>query len=43
LEKALIGVKLDEVESTIAGFYQAEGIESPGVTPVDLARVIAGD
>ena len=43
LEKVLIGVKLDEVESTIAGFYQAEGIESPGVTPADLARVIAGD
>jgi lipoate-protein ligase A len=43
LEKALIGVKLNEVESTIAGFYQAEGIESPDVTPADLARVIAGD
>jgi hypothetical protein len=43
LEKALIGVKLNEVQSTITGFYQAEGIESPGVTPADLARVIAGD
>jgi lipoate-protein ligase A len=43
LEKALIGIKLNEVQSTIAGFYQAEGIESPGVTPADLARVIAGD
>jgi len=41
LEEALAGVKLDEVESTIAGFYQAEGIESPGVTPADFARVIA--
>ncbi|NIO70645.1 MAG: lipoate--protein ligase family protein, partial [Anaerolineae bacterium] len=43
LEEALAGVKLDEVESTIVGFYQAEGIESPGVTPADFARVIAGD
>ena len=31
------------VESTIVGFYQAEGIESPGITPADFARVIAGD
>jgi lipoate-protein ligase A len=43
LEEALTGVKLDEVESTIAGFYQAEGIESPGITPADFARVIASD
>jgi hypothetical protein len=43
LEEALAGAKLDEVESTIASFYQAEGIESPGVTPADFARVIAGD
>ncbi|MFB0536422.1 MAG: lipoate protein ligase C-terminal domain-containing protein [Anaerolineae bacterium] len=41
LEEALAGVKLDEVESAIVGFYQAEGIESPGVTPADFARVIA--
>ena len=43
LEKALAGVKLDEVEFTIVGFYQAEGIESPGIRPADFARVIAGD
>jgi hypothetical protein len=43
LEEALASAKLDEVESTIVGFYQAEGIESPGVTPADFARVIAGD
>jgi lipoate-protein ligase A len=43
LEEALAGVELDEVESAIAGFYQAEGIESPGLTPADFARVIAGD
>jgi lipoate-protein ligase A len=43
LEEALAGVKLDEVEATIASFYQAEGIESPGVAPVDFAKAIAGD
>jgi lipoate-protein ligase A len=43
LEETLAGVRLDEVESTIVGFYQAEGIESPGVTPADFARVIAGN
>ncbi len=31
------------VESTIVGFYQAEGIESPGITPADFARVLTGD
>ena len=39
--EALAGVKLDEVESAIVGFYQAEGIESPGVTPADFAKAIA--
>lgn len=43
LEEALIWVKLEEVESTTVGFYQAEGIESPGVTPADLTRGIASD
>jgi lipoate-protein ligase A len=43
LEETLAGVKLNEVESTIVGFYQAEGIESPGVTPADFAKAIAGD
>jgi hypothetical protein len=42
LEEALAGTKLDEVESAIVGFYQAEGIESPGVTPADFARAVAG-
>jgi lipoate-protein ligase A len=41
LEEALSRVKLDEVESTIARFYQAEGIESPGIAPADFAKVIA--
>ena len=43
LEESLAGVKLDEVGSTIVGFYQAEGIESPGITPADFAKAIAGD
>jgi lipoate-protein ligase A len=43
LEEALGGIKLDEVESAIVDFYQAEGIESPGLTPADFARAIAGD
>jgi lipoate-protein ligase A len=43
LEDALAGVKLDKVESTIVGFYQDEGIESPGITPADFARVITGE
>jgi lipoate-protein ligase A len=43
LEEALAGVKLDEIEPTIVAFYQAEDIESPGVTPADFAKVIASD
>jgi lipoate-protein ligase A len=43
LEEALAGVRLDEVEPTITDFYQAESIESPGVTPADFAKAIAGD
>jgi len=42
LEAALTGVALEEVEQTIAAFYAAEGIESPGVTPADLAQVLSG-
>ena len=42
LETALAGVKPSAVESTIAEFYRREGIESPGVTPSDFARVLAG-
>jgi len=40
LESALAGVPVGDVESTIARFYAEHSIESPGVTPADLARVI---
>jgi lipoate-protein ligase A len=40
LEAALVGVWLEEVEPTIARFYAAHGVESPGVTPADFARVV---
>ena len=41
LEAAMAGVSLKEVEQTIAAFYMVEGIESPGVTPADLAHVLS--
>jgi lipoate-protein ligase A len=41
LEAAMAGVALKEVEQAIAAFYMAEGIESPGVTPADLAHVLS--
>jgi lipoate-protein ligase A len=37
LEQALACTELAEAEGTIEAFYQANGIESPGVTPHDLA------
>jgi lipoate-protein ligase A len=40
LETALAGVPEVDVASAIASFYQEQGIESPGVTPTDLARVL---
>ena len=40
LEATLVGVRLEEVEQTIAQFYEEHGIESPGVTPADFAQVI---
>ena len=40
LEAALAGVPLANVEGAIARFYAEHGIESPGVTPADLATVI---
>jgi lipoate-protein ligase A len=42
LEDALVGVPLEEIESAIANFYEVEGIDSPGVTPADLAQVLVG-
>jgi lipoate-protein ligase A len=37
LEQALTGKELTGVLAVIEGFYQAHGIQSPGVTPQDLA------
>jgi lipoate-protein ligase A len=42
LEDVLAGVELGSVEPTIAEFYRRQGIESPGVTPADFARVLTG-
>jgi len=41
LELALEGAPAPQAQAAIARFYAAEGIESPGVTPADLARVLA--
>ncbi len=40
MEKALEGVPTGEVERAIANFYGEHGIESPGVTPADFAKVV---
>jgi lipoate-protein ligase A len=40
LEATLVGVVPNGVEEAIARFYVQNGIESPGVTPADLARVL---
>jgi lipoate-protein ligase A len=37
LERVLDGVELADAQATIEEFYRAHGIESPGVTPQDLA------
>lgn len=37
LERTLIGAKLSGVKEAIEEFYRVNGIESPGVTPHDLA------
>ena len=41
LETALEGVRVDEVEPTVARFYAEQKIDSPGVTPADLARALS--
>jgi lipoate-protein ligase A len=41
LEAALAGVRVEEVEQAIARFYTEHNIESPGVTPADVARVLS--
>jgi lipoate-protein ligase A len=40
LEAALAGVPPEGAEQTIAQFYEQNGIESPGVSPADLAQVL---
>jgi lipoate-protein ligase A len=40
LEQELMGTSLDQTYATIEEFYQAHDIESPGVTPHDLATVL---
>ncbi len=42
LENALQGVPLAEVPAVIQAFYEQNQIESPGVTPADLAAIIQG-
>ncbi len=42
LEAVLAGMEPGAVEPIIAEFYRREGIESPGVTPADFARVVTG-
>lgn len=41
LETTLNDVALEDVEQTIAAFYSAESIESPGVVPPDLAQALS--
>lgn len=42
LAESLVGTPLQEAEANIAAFYAREGVESPGVTPADLARALSG-
>jgi len=42
LERALVGVRVEEVENVVARFYAEHGVESPGVVPADFATVLRG-
>lgn len=42
LEIELVGKRVEEVERTIADFYEEQAIESPGVEASDFARVVVG-
>jgi lipoate-protein ligase A len=42
LETALTGVLVEDVERVVTRFYAEQAIESPGVTPQDFVRVLAG-
>jgi hypothetical protein len=41
LETALRGLPAGEAEPVIRRFYAERGIDSPGVTPADLAQVLS--
>ena len=41
LEAALSGALLADAESVVAAFYATHRVETPGITPADLARVLA--
>jgi hypothetical protein len=43
LEKALEGVPMAQVQNVIQAFYEQNRIESPGVTPAELAAIIQGN
>ena len=43
LERALSGVPLSAARETIAAYYRAQNIESPGVTPDDFAAALGAD
>jgi lipoate-protein ligase A len=38
LETTLTDIPIEEVEQTIANFYDMHNIQSPGVTPTDFAQ-----
>ncbi|HFD40244.1 MAG TPA: lipoate--protein ligase family protein [Anaerolineae bacterium] len=40
LEDRLVGVALDDAQGAIEDFYRRHGVESPGVTPHDLALAL---
>lgn len=40
LEQVLIGARLADAESVIAGFYRSRRVESPGVGPADFAEAL---
>ena len=42
LAAALAGIPCQEAEAAIAAFYARHGVESPGVTPADLAALLGG-
>ncbi|HOG46099.1 MAG TPA: biotin/lipoate A/B protein ligase family protein [Anaerolineae bacterium] len=40
LAAALVGTPCASAEETVAAFFAAHGIEAPGITPADVARVV---